>query len=310
MLLENPKDQTARAVVLLATYNGAKYIREFLDSLVAQTYKDFKLIVRDDGSTDDTLEIIRSYVNNIDIEFIETNDRLGPAKSFFELLTQADDYFDFYFFADQDDYWYMTKIERAIDALSPEKDQIALYCSRKEYVDENLAHIEYSRIPKVISLENALVENIATGCTLALTRSAKKLLVENLPNRIIMHDWWFYIVIVSFGKVIYDIFPSIKYRQHDNNTMGAATDIYQDFNRRLTRFIKNDDIFMPAMQAIEFKRCFSGMLIKNQLDLLNSLIDGNTYFINRLQLAFFSSFIRQRWIDTFILRILFLIGRF
>ncbi len=311
MLLENSKNQTARTVVLLATYNGAKYIREFLDSLVAQTYTNFKLIIRDDGSTDDTLEIIRSYLTRINIEYVVSNARLGPAKSFFELLAKTDDSFDFYFFADQDDYWYRTKIERAITTLSPTKEQVVLYCSRKEYVDENLAHMKYSKIPKVISLENALVENIATGCTIAITRSARELLLENLPNRIIMHDWWFYIVIVSFGKVIYDTFPSIKYRQHDNNTMGAATNIYQDFNRRLIRFIrKNDDIFLPAMQTVEFKRCFSSILKKNQLKLLDSLIDGKTNFIIRLRLTFASSFIRQRWIDTLILRVLFLIGRF
>ncbi len=104
-----------KVAILLATYNGSDYIREFLESLLAQTYADFKLIVRDDGSTDDTLEIIRSYSSGIKLDFIETNVRLGPAKSFFELLTQATDDFDFYFFADQDDYWHKSKIESAVE---------------------------------------------------------------------------------------------------------------------------------------------------------------------------------------------------
>jgi len=129
------------AVILLATYNGAEYLPEFLDSLVAQTYSNFTVIVRDDGSTDDTLKIIRSYSHKIEIAFIDANVRLGPAKSFFELLNQAGDNFDFYFFADQDDYWYESKIEHAVDKLSAEKKNVALYCSRLEYVDENLAHI-------------------------------------------------------------------------------------------------------------------------------------------------------------------------
>lgn len=300
-----------KAAVLLATYNGSDYIREFLDSLVAQTYTDYKLIVRDDGSTDNTLEIIRSFLPGIDCEFIEANVRLGPAKSFFELLTRADDDFDFYFFADQDDYWHESKVERAIDKLSAEKEKVALYCSQLEYVDENLVHIKYSRVPKVFALENALVENIATGCSVALTRSARRLIVENPPSRIIMHDWWFYIVIVAFGKVIYDGFPSIKYRQHSNNTLGAATNIFEDFERRLNRFIKSDGgIFGLATQAMEFKRCFSWLLSGKQLELVDSIIDAKIHIVKRLRLALFSRFIRQRWGDTLILRILFMLGRF
>lgn len=297
--------------ILLATYNGSEYIREFLDSLIAQTYTDYKLIVRDDGSTDDTLEIIRSYLPGIDCEFIEANARLGPAKSFFELLTLINDDFDFYFFADQDDYWHKSKIERAVDKLSAEKENAALYCSRLEYVDENLVHIKYSIIPRVVALENALVENIATGCTIALTRPARRLIVGHPPSRIIMHDWWFYIVIVAFGKVIYDGFPSIKYRQHSNNTIGAATNIFQDFKRRLKRFIRSDGgIFGIATQTMEFKRCFSWLLAEKQLELLDSIIDAKAHIVKRLQLALNSRFIRQRWGDTLILRILFLAGRF
>jgi glycosyltransferase involved in cell wall biosynthesis len=307
----------SKVAILLATYNGSKYIREFLDSLVAQTYTDFKLMVRDDGSTDETLEIIHSYVHKIKIAFIEANVRLGPANSFFELLMHTDNNFDFYFFADQDDYWQNSKIERAVDKLSAKKEQIALYCSRLEYVDDNLAHIKYSRIPKAIAFENALVENIAIGCTVALTQSARQLIIENPPCPVIMqnwwfyHDWWAYIVIVTFGTVIYDAFPSIKYRQHDNNSLGAATNIFQDLYRRIKRFIKNDSgIFGLATQAKEFKRCFSWMLKDNQLDLLENIIDGKDNIIKRFKLAFASRLIRQRYFDTFILRALFLIGRF
>lgn len=297
--------------ILLATYNGSEYIREFLDSLIAQTYTDFKLIVRDDGSTDDTLKIIRNYSSRIKIDFIETNVRLGPAKSFFELLTHAHDDYDFYFFADQDDYWHKSKIERAVAKLSAEKENVALYCSRLDYVDEDLAHIKYSIIPRVVALENALVENIATGCTSAITRSARRLIVDHPPGQIIMHDWWFYIVIAAFGKVIYDEFPSIKYRQHSSNMIGAATNLFQDFKRRLNRFIRSDGgIFGLATQAMEFKRCFAWLLAEQQLELVNSIINAKIHIVKRLQLALFSRFVRQRWGDTLILRILFLVGRF
>jgi hypothetical protein len=93
--------------------------------------------------------------------------------------------------------------------------------------------------------------------------------------------------------------------------VGAATNIFQDLNRRIKRFIKNDSgIFGLATQAKEFKRCFSSMLKNNQLDLLENIIDGKNNIIKRLKLAFASRLIRQRYFDTFILRALFLIGRF
>ncbi len=203
------------------------------------------------------------------------------------------------------------KLKVPLNKLSAEKENIALYCSRLEYVDENLAHIKYSIVPRVVALENALVENIATGCTVALTRSARRLIVDYPPNRIIMHDWWFYIVVAAFGKVIYDEFPSIKYRQHGNNMIGAATNIFQDFNRRLNRFIRSDGgVFGLATQAMEFKRCFSWLLAEKQLELVDSIIDAKLHIVKRLRLALFSRFIRQRWGDTLILRILFMAGRF
>lgn len=297
--------------VLLATYNGAKYIREFLDSLVAQTYADFKMMVRDDGSTDGTLEIIRSYSPRIEIAFIEANVRLGPAKSFFELLTHAGDDYDFYFFADQDDCWHKSKINRAVAALATEKELVALYCSRMDYVDENLRHISYSRVPRRLAFENALVENIATGCTVAINQTARQLILTNLPNKVIMHDWWIYLIAMSFGKVIYDEFPTIKYRQHDSNVLGASTNLLQDMQRKFARFVMKDGgVFSLTSQAEELMRCFSWRMSKQQLASLSSLTDAKNGFFLRLKLAINPVFFRQSRFDSIILKLLFILGRF
>lgn len=299
------------SVVLLATYNGAAYLPDFLDSLIAQTTSDFKVIVRDDGSTDASLDIIRAYTSALSIEMLEASQRLGPARSFFELLKHAGDGFDCYFFADQDDYWNESKIAHAVDKLSSEKENISVYFSRLEYVDETLAHIGYSRIPRVIALENALVENIATGCTMALTGPARQLILKNSPSQFSMHDWWCYIVVVAFGNVIYDPFPSIKYRQHANNTIGIATNTFQRFGRKLRRFIRRDGgVYGSAKQAAEFKHCFSGLLNAEQLKLVNSMTDGKEHIANRILLVFASKFVRQSWAGSLILRVLFLMGRF
>ena len=155
------------------------------------------------------------------------------------------------------------------------------------------------------------MENIATGCTVAINDGTRRLIIDNPPKQLIMHDWWFYIVAAAFGKVIYDPFPSIRYRQHGNNTIGAATTLFQDFKRRLSRFIRKDGgIFALSMQTAEVRRCFLGVLTREQLILLNKIIDGKNNIFKRCSLAFTSQFVRQRWMDTFILRILFLMGRF
>ncbi len=303
--------KTESVVILLATYNGGAYLSDFLDSLVKQTFADFKVLVRDDGSTDETLNIIQAYKGVLCIDVLNVSERLGPAMSFFELLRSAGDNFDYYFFADQDDSWHVEKIERAITALAIEKETVALYCSRMDYVDEHLRHIKYSRIPRRLSFENALVENIATGCTVAFNRNARQLVLTNLPNKVIMHDWWIYLVAIAFGKVIYDDFPTIKYRQHDSNVLGASTNLLQDMQRKFARFVRKDGgVFSLTSQAEELMHCFSWRMSNQQLASLSCLTNAKTALFLRLKLATNIAFFRQSRFDSIILKLLFILGRF
>lgn len=297
--------------VLLSTYNGAKYLAEFLESLKKQTYKNFILFVRDDGSVDNSLAIVNAYSKLFDIIILPSYEQLGPAKSFMTLLEYAGDTFDYYSFADQDDYWNETKIERAVSHIITFKEKPVLYCSAQEYVNENLEHIKYSLKPKFIGLNNALVENIAVGCTIVINKPARTLVLGALPESYIMHDWWMYLLMSAFGQVIYDQHPTIKYRQHNNNTIGVATNICQEYYRKLERFINRDKgVFTIFLQATHFKLCFNSHLTQEQVKLLDFLLRGKINFIKRITLSFFSPFIRQKRVDRFILRILFLINRY
>lgn len=302
-----------KVAVLLSTYNGEKYIHYFLDSLVEQTYKEFELIVRDDGSTDNTMKIINSYSNRLRITTLNADERLGAAKSFIRLLLEVKGNFDCYMFADQDDYWYLDKIHRAHEKLTQQDASFpVMYFAGLELVDSNLSHISFPPRPRIISFNNALVENVATGCTIALNLKARNLVIENLPRQITMHDWWFYIIFSALGEIVYDNYAALKYRQHGGNVVGAATSTFHDLTRRTKRFFSRNSggVFSISDQAEELYRCFGSYLSSREIKLVKELVNGRKTLFGRICLAASSDFVRQKNIDTFILRIIFLLGRF
>lgn len=306
-----PSNANSRVAILLATYNGAQYIREFLDSLCAQSFNDFCVYVRDDGSVDATQDILNEYSSRLSMRLLPSHGRLGPAKSFFKILEEAGDEYECYMFADQDDCWYADKVERALVALQNHRDEVLLYCSRLEYVDEHLRHLKYSRIPRLLTLENAAVESVATGCTVAITPKVRKEVLASKPYDFIMHDWWLYLFSAAFGRVVYDATPSIKYRQHGSNTIGAATGAIDDFLRRWARFVRRDGgVHLLSRQIKAFLDCYGGELAPRKRQLLDMLDVENFNFFKRLLMTIHSPFARQSRLDTLILRFIFLIGRY
>lgn len=305
----NPSDTTV--AILLATYNGAEYIGEFLDSLCAQSFSDFCIYVRDDGSIDATLEILSEYASKLNIRLLPSQGRLGPAKGFFRIMEEAGGGHACYLLADQDDFWYPDKVERAVMALRDHADEVLLYCTRLEYVDKELRHLDFSRVPRLLALENAVIENVATGCTVAITPRARQEVLVPRPYGFIMHDWWLYMYCAAFGKVIYDAEPSIKYRQHGSNTIGAATGFLDDFLRRWKRFAKRDGgVHLLSRQVRAFLCCYGDRLTPQHRHLLNLLDAGTDHMFTRVRIAIHPLVSRQTRLDTFIMRLLFLIGRY
>lgn len=297
--------------ILLATFNGERYIREFLDSLCGQSYKDFCLYVRDDGSTDSTLAIVDSYSSRLVIEVLPSEGRLGPAKGFLKIMEMAGAGHSCYMFADQDDYWYPDKVERAAVVLLDRKDEVLLYFSRLEYVDAELRHLTYSRIPRLLSINNAAVENVVTGCTIGISQRMRNDVLAGEPYDVLMHDWWLYLYCSAFGSVFFDDTPTIKYRQHGGNVVGAATGLIDDFRRRWARFVRRDvGVHRLSQQLKAFLNCHGSALKERDRCLLNLLVRGKEDFFTRLRLAIAPPVARQSRMDTFILRFLFLIGRY
>ncbi len=230
--------------------------------------------------------------------------------SFFELLHNAAlTETEYVAFCDQDDVWLPHKIERAVSALLVVADnRPALFCSRLEVVDEQLNHIGFTDTPRKVGFGNALVENIATGCTIVLNREAVELVCNHLPSKVLMHDWWCYVVLSCFGEVIFDNNAYIKYRQHGNNTIGVTVNMFDELKGKLHRFIYSGGGLL-LLQASVFLNIFENFIPSSQRIILNKFIEAKSSSWCRVQLILSKEIWRQKWFDNLILRFIILINR-
>jgi glycosyltransferase involved in cell wall biosynthesis len=305
-------DKSRRVTILLSTYNGSKFLQQQLDTLYQQTYSNISILVRDDGSSDTTRSILEGAQLKGRIDVLAQRNNLGPALSFFELLRQAAlTETGYVAFCDQDDVWQPEKIAQAVAALGGvAANRPAMYCSRVELVDEYLNHIGFGDVPRKLGFGNALVENVATGCTVVLNRQAIDLLCENLPSSPQMHDWWCYLVLSCFGEVIFDPVTTIKYRQHGNNTIGVATNSIARFARRFRRFFgRGKQRAWCSDHAMTFLEIYGNRIPPLQKHVIDQFIAAKSSPRLRLKLAFSSDIWRQKWVDNLILRMLILINR-
>ncbi|MDT7951359.1 MAG: glycosyltransferase family 2 protein [Acetobacteraceae bacterium] len=216
-----------RVAILLSTFNGARFLPAQLDSLLRQTERGWLLLWRDDGSSDETVAIVEAFAREVGGERcrrVEREGRLGVAGSFYALLAAAQPLGLPVAFADQDDVWLPEKLSRALAALAP-VERPALYCSRQVLVDDALEPIggspPFRRPP---SFAGALTQNIATGCTVVLNAAAATLVDRSTKPQGPLHDWWSYLLVAGAGgTVIADPEPTILYRQHAANLVGAPS---------------------------------------------------------------------------------------
>jgi len=300
-----------RVNVLLTTYNGSRFLREQLESIDSQTLSVVRVTVRDDGSPDETNLLVEKWAAGRANVLLLRGPQLGVTNKFFTVLANPDADSDYFAFCDQDDVWLPEKVEKAVQALRGCDPNIpVMYCSRVEYVDENLRHLGFSKVPKSIGFANALVENIATGCTMVLNRRARDLICKRLPQKALIHDWWCYVTLSALGKVLYDKTSSIKYRQHANNVTGAATTRWELVRRRFVRFLRHKrGARLLSDQAIEFQRCFGDLLNTQDKKTLERFLSVRGSFGERVFYNAVMDVWRQSWSDTMILRVLIIMGR-
>ena len=215
--------------ILLASYNGEKYIAEQIDSILGQTFQDFRLLIRDDGSTDGTPAIIEDYARRYPGKIEIVHDDKGGGnfcRNFFELLGHAQA--DYVMFCDQDDYWLPFKLQ-IMHASMKETEQenpgkAVMVFSGLEITDEKLNSLDNFRNldirRKRYSIKYLLINNCANGCVQMLNRELYTRL-GTYSETINFHDWWTSLCAAAVGVIRYVPMALIKYRQHGSNVAGA-----------------------------------------------------------------------------------------
>ena len=218
--------------LLLATYNGERYLPELIDSLFTQTFSNWKLLIRDDGSKDGTVAYLTSLALNHPQKIVLIEDQkkgLGACQNFAALLKYCES--NYVMFCDQDDVWTPTKIEKTLqimqatekssDSSTPILVHTDLFVVKSDLHLISSSFWNYQNLnPKYDQINRLLIQNIITGCTVMVNHALyKRSLV--IPEQAIMHDWWLGLVAASFGKIIPLHESTLYYRQHQSNQIGA-----------------------------------------------------------------------------------------
>lgn len=278
--------------ICMATFNGEKFIEAQLQSILRQTNENWVLFIRDDHSHDKTIEILKDYVSRYEHKMILIEDPSlsgGSAKQNFAAILSwvSEKYtFPYFMFADQDDIWLESKIEKSLDLLKRNECQSnmpMLVHTDLAVVDKELrvlgeSFFRYKSLnPSVQDLRHLLIQNNVTGCTM-LWNKALNDLVDLNKNGIVMHDWWIALTASVFGKILCLEEPTILYRQHRNNVIGAIRVnslrfIYQKFTQR--EHIKRT-FRQAVMQGQEFLHCYNDLLCadhRHVLEVFSCLYD-------------------------------------
>lgn len=225
---------TGSVDILLATYNGARYLPALLASLDAQTFTEFRVLISDDGSSDGTDSILRnwaSFASVRQVRILEFPTRAGGARGNFARLLASSDA-DYVLFADQDDVWHPTKLARTVDALRHLEAQhgahtpCLAFCDLRVVADDltvihpSLRAFQELDMTAGLRPPHLLMENVVTGCAMGINAAARQLALP-VPDTAIMHDWWLALCCAFTGQIAVIADALIDYRQHAGNDVGA-----------------------------------------------------------------------------------------
>ncbi len=296
--------------ILLSTYNGARFLPEQLDSLAAQTHREWVLYWRDDGSTDASPHLVRAFIARLAPGRAVTLDdpgRFGATESFLRLLRTATAAgHELTGFADQDDVWLPDKLAFAAQTLQPYTEP-ALYFARQQLVDAALRPLGLSPIRRP-GFPAALTQNVATGCTVVLNGAAARLVAGSRAPAAANHDWWSYLIAAGAGaRLIHDDRPVVLYRQHGANVVGAPV---SPVHRGLAALHRGPSAFMNVMRQNVFALADQGHLLtpdaRRQVDTLARALRSNAF--TRMKVLAMPGLVRQTWLETLIFRLWFVLG--
>lgn len=264
--------------VLVATYNNEKHVGELLKSVSDNKFDgaEIEILIRDDCSSDSTYEKLEEFVsNNPGARIIDSAGvRLGAVGNFFRLLFESDA--DYFMFCDADDFWFADKVEKTFDLMLKIEDggdkpvlihtDLSVADSELNIISDSL--FKYEKLsPERKSLKNLIVQNNVTGCTVMINGQFKNYLTE-IPEHAVMHDWWLALIAAAFGKIGILYEPTMLYRQHGKNQIGAynAGNLL-DSARRLSDRKRNKLIYESMfLQAESFAKTYRSLLTAEQYE--------------------------------------------
>jgi len=272
-----------KIAILLSTYNGTKYLEEQLDSILNQTYSNYVIVARDDGSYDDTIQLLNKYAKKFTDKFhLLEQDllNLGASDSFSYLIEYVLENKQslglesaYMMFCDQDDIWSLEKIDKQIDEMiKVEKHQtgtkpipvlihsnLRVVSEDKSLIAESFVHYQGLEIERN-RFTNIMISNVVTGCTAFINEALARKAVP-VSKEAIMHDWWLSLVASAFGKLVFIDAPLVSYRQHDANAIGAkesvqSTLVDRSFWQKTLGCKSNAHLSEVARQAADFRNRF------------------------------------------------------
>ncbi|MDF2690486.1 MAG: putative glycosyltransferase [Gammaproteobacteria bacterium] len=282
-------------LILMATYQGESFLKAQIESILNQTYKNWTLLIRDDGSTDHSKEILLSY-KNLDPRILIVDDhtkKLGPCANFAKLMQIAKNMDQPYIMlADQDDVWDRDKIAITLENMQILQQQHGnvplLVHTDLQVVDQDLNEISasywnYEGLDPVIAknLATLMIQNVVTGCTVMMNRPLLTLAAD-IPADVIMHDWWLALVARAFGEILSINRPTMAYRQHSKNCIGAKKRKFRLLGFARSRaFIRNSQT-----QAESLLKTFDKTLAEPQKSIISCYAHLDKHgFISRRLLA-------------------------
>ena len=308
-------------LVLMSTYNGQKYIKEQIDSILSQRNVNVYLLIRDDGSSDNTVNILKEYESSNPVIDVIYGHNVGFATSFMMLLFYAyDKYysrFDYCAFSDQDDVWLQDKMINAVNKLENLEDteyrKINVVYSNAKVVDENLnfMFMMYKNQVHLYSKYNMLTRYFVLGCTMVMPKHTVSFLTKYKPiGKLQMHDLWISQTCSFFGNLIYDDDPQILYRQHSNNAAGVSFDIKVRILRFIKSFKMKERRHFRENNARVFLNTYNDILSNSDKKILELIVSYRESIYNRFKLLLCSELSMGIFLSDVIIKLRILFGFF
>lgn len=290
--------------IVMSTYNGEKYIREQMDSLLSQTYENIEIYVRDDGSKDDTVKILKEYEESHGIHVID-GENMGFSASFFEVLAAAEDG-DYWSFCDQDDIWFPEKVSHAVKWLDGQKqDKPLLYYSLSEMFDESGKSLGIQEPPRgSLCFRRAMTGTFGVGFSMVINRRLREQMLRCDPDKVHAHDWLAGAIALGFGKVHVNHKICARYRRIESSVTRITLD--RKIKWALATLYNNGDV---AERNREYLRVYKGNLSSQKREIAELFDNGNYSLKKRLKKAFYPKRWRPGFSSELVMRFLMLAGK-